>query len=260
MEHRAKILVVDDEEELRTVIVFGLDSYLGELSFEEAKDGQEAMEKFRAGNTYDLVISDYRMPNATGHDLFKFLEQNHPDQPFILCSSEVDCFNEFEGKKNVVGIVEKPDIIDPLVNLVKQQLQSDGKTTDYCRISLTSLLQGHNLKSDVFIRLSDEKYVRVAPEGQTFTKDDFRHYKKKGISDLYVKREHAELYLNNLMSNIKSLHHVKNLSVETSFQFSSDALSTIHDIQSRLGFNEELEKLTQEGFPWLQKPLFQMKT
>ena len=62
---KLKVLVVDDEQDIRELIKF----YLNKEGFEviEAKDGEDALEKF--DNEYiDLAIIDVMMPKMDGFE------------------------------------------------------------------------------------------------------------------------------------------------------------------------------------------------
>jgi DNA-binding response OmpR family regulator len=65
-----KILVVDDDQELRTLIAFALRqaSYL----VVEAADGEEALERF-AAEAPDLVVLDVNLPRASGLEVLRRL-------------------------------------------------------------------------------------------------------------------------------------------------------------------------------------------
>ena len=64
-----KILIVDDFSTMRRIIR----NILKQLEFinvEEAEDGSIAFEKLKEAD-YDLLITDWNMPNMTGLDLLK---------------------------------------------------------------------------------------------------------------------------------------------------------------------------------------------
>ncbi|WP_445005358.1 chemotaxis response regulator CheY [Halomonas mongoliensis] len=63
------ILVVDDFPTMRR-IVRSLLKELGFTNVEEAEDGQEALNKLRAGG-FQFVVSDWNMPNLDGLEMLK---------------------------------------------------------------------------------------------------------------------------------------------------------------------------------------------
>ena len=69
-----KILIVDDFSTMRRIIR----NILKQLEFinvEEAEDGSVALEKLKDAD-YDLLITDWNMPNMTGLDLLKEVRAN----------------------------------------------------------------------------------------------------------------------------------------------------------------------------------------
>src|SRR5262245_54124566 len=86
---RAVILIADDDDEVRKVII----EYLmvsGFKNFLEAKDGSEAYQMLNENRRIDLIISDWEMPNTTGLTLLRALRQHRVRNktPFIMITSQ----------------------------------------------------------------------------------------------------------------------------------------------------------------------------
>lgn len=82
---RNKILVVDDESDLRKLIA----RELAEAGWTvlQANDGRQALEAIdRPGNGIDLVITDIRMPVMDGYELADRLLERSPLMPMIFIS------------------------------------------------------------------------------------------------------------------------------------------------------------------------------
>lgn len=79
-----RILVVDDEESIRTV----LRTLLSRLGYEVsvACDGAQALE-FLKTHVVDVVLTDLRMPNVGGLKLLESLQQSHPDVPVVVLTA-----------------------------------------------------------------------------------------------------------------------------------------------------------------------------
>ena len=85
------ILFVDDESEIRALAQAVLHD--AGFSIIEARDGQEAIEKFRDHHTnLRLVILDLMMPNKTGLEAYLEIIDIDPSVPVIFSSG----FNESE--------------------------------------------------------------------------------------------------------------------------------------------------------------------
>jgi len=79
-----RVLIVDDEENLRQVlsVVLQRDGY----QTEEAKNGQEALEKLKS-HPYDIVLCDIKMPGMDGMELLDRLKGDPTRFPTIIMMS-----------------------------------------------------------------------------------------------------------------------------------------------------------------------------
>ena len=79
----ARILIIDDEEDVRYV----LRRILGRAGHEilEAADGGEGIEIDKS-EAPDLVITDIFMPEVEGMETLREIKKNHPDQKIIVIS------------------------------------------------------------------------------------------------------------------------------------------------------------------------------
>ena len=118
----SRILIVDDDAQFLDV----LDSILTEDGFEvtRAKSGGEAIELFDRGE-YDLVVTDQRMPGASGVELTHHVKEVRPDTPVIMVSA----FGAGEvGKPEDEGIfrfLKKPVRLPTLMGAVEEALSPE---------------------------------------------------------------------------------------------------------------------------------------
>lgn len=83
-----KILIVDDSKAMRMIVrrhVAAAD--LPDLELDEAENGAQALEKLRAGE-YDLVFSDWNMPEMNGMELLQALRAEGNQVRFGFVTSE----------------------------------------------------------------------------------------------------------------------------------------------------------------------------
>ncbi len=86
----AKILVVDDESEIRTM----LSNHFGFMSYEvhTAENGKEALEKMEQ-QRFEIVISDIIMPVMDGPDLLRSIKKNYPMTHVIMITGYITMEN-----------------------------------------------------------------------------------------------------------------------------------------------------------------------
>ena len=85
VERKGKVLVVDDDIAMRTILVSVLSS---DFLVETKKNGLEAMLWLSEGNVPDVIVSDIVMPQLNGYDFIKALRQSdiHAAIPVIVLS------------------------------------------------------------------------------------------------------------------------------------------------------------------------------
>ncbi|MCR4600804.1 MAG: response regulator transcription factor [Clostridia bacterium] len=101
----AKLLVVDDEENIREVVreYAEFDGY----EVDEASDGMEAISKFKE-NDYDLIIMDIMMPKYDGFSACKEIRKTS-NLPIIMMSARSEEYDKLFGfELGIDDYVTKP--------------------------------------------------------------------------------------------------------------------------------------------------------
>ncbi len=106
MEEKKRILVVDDQESMRTLLqdmltVMGYDVIV-------AEGGEEALKAIER-TQFDLVLTDLNMPGMDGSALLKAIKASHPDMPVVIITG----YGTFHTEKRVMkegadGYISKP--------------------------------------------------------------------------------------------------------------------------------------------------------
>lgn len=116
MADKRKILVVDDEDALRTVLGAELNSEGYDVV--TAADGSEAVAELER-KKFDLVLLDIRMPNMNGFEVLKIIKEKHAGTKVIMLTGFADLKNAIESKKlGAEDFVSKPyDLVDLLTTI-----------------------------------------------------------------------------------------------------------------------------------------------
>lgn len=105
----AKVLLVDDMRSMRRIMRSILKT-LGFRNIEDAEDGAQALKWLRSG-AFDLVITDWDMPNMPGIELLKAIRADDAlkSLPVVLVTAERDKHHVVEAAEvGVDGYVVKP--------------------------------------------------------------------------------------------------------------------------------------------------------
>lgn len=151
-----KILVVDDEDLIRSVIREYCEN--GKYEVSEAKNGEEALHKLLQ-NTYDLLILDIMMPEMDGFTMLKELPKERRI-PTIVLSARGEEYDKLTGfELGIDDYLTKPFSPKELMARVKAVLSRTGKSQDalYVYESLEVNYAAHTIRID-------GKLVNVTPK------------------------------------------------------------------------------------------------
>lgn len=119
-----KILVVDDEEQIRRILA----EFLAKMGFEiiQVSTGEEAIGLLRSGVEMDLMVIDMKMPKVGGLEVLKEKKNLNDVRPTIILTGSIDAEKHYTGLKElgfVPGdIIYKPVDLFELLNVVKKKL------------------------------------------------------------------------------------------------------------------------------------------
>jgi len=119
---RAAILLIDDEEEVRTILAEILMTQ--GHSVRMAARGKEALDLFR-DQRYDLVITDLGMPEMSGWQVARAVKELSRKTPVILVTGWGEELNPDAVREGKVDfILSKPFRVDDVLTLVARALES----------------------------------------------------------------------------------------------------------------------------------------
>ena len=114
----AKILVADDEQNLRRVLVAMLRRDGHDVV--QAASGLEAIEQLA---DVDVVITDLRMPGADGMEVLRSASKNHPHVPVIMITAYGDADTRRKALEGgAAGLLTEPIDFAALRQEVDQRL------------------------------------------------------------------------------------------------------------------------------------------
>jgi len=118
-----KILLCDDNDNFRQLLVQYVHTLPGVEIVGEAVDGVDVIEKTESLNP-DLVLMDLSMPNQSGLDATKTIKERWPEKSVIILTLYEDSvYKELADEFNADGFIAKssikaqlPSVIQDIVN------------------------------------------------------------------------------------------------------------------------------------------------
>ncbi len=123
-----KILIVDDEQPIRTLLEYNLKQAQYEIV--SAADGEEAVQKAESEKP-DLILLDLMLPKMDGIDVCQTLRRRGIDIPIIMLTAKGDEFDKVLGlEMGADDYMTKPFSPREVVARVKAVLRRSGDRAD----------------------------------------------------------------------------------------------------------------------------------
>lgn len=210
---QGKILIVDDEEEIREVMVMMIET-IGNYKIIEASSGNSAIDILKKDQDIGLVFCDYRMNDGNGGDVYQWLHTERPKLPFVLVSTaeprDIDSLKNLFDHNPLNDHIVKPFDDDMLRKSIERVFvkheenrhSSIGEKLSYCQIQIDEFLN-HKNSFKVFIKINEEKFIKIREEGDS-SLELISRYRDKGMEDVYLIKADYQAILNNRISEINT--------------------------------------------------------
>ena len=122
-----RIMIVDDESDILSVIKRGLESK-NDFMVDTFSKADDAIENFQdhPPNYYDLVITDIRMPKVNGFELYRRIKDTNPNMKIAFITAfeiNKEEFSKVIPSVNVTHFISKPVSISKLREKIKSILE-----------------------------------------------------------------------------------------------------------------------------------------
>ncbi len=129
---QGKIMVVDDEADIRNIIKMHLEGK--GYNFLEAEDGEQAIKLLKTGDNLvncGLILLDIRMPKVNGIECIEYFRDQAPGIPIVVITGYPETEMSVDlMKKGVKDYLVKPIEGEKLLEIVNKHV-SAGKETNF---------------------------------------------------------------------------------------------------------------------------------
>lgn len=165
-----KLLLVDDDEDIRTFLEFNLQKL--KLNVQTAIDGQEAFNKFKSFQP-EIVILDVMMPEIDGIELCKKIRHYNTQTYILMLSASSDDYTKIKayeaGCDDFVGKPIKIQLFSKKINAIRSRIKRQEKSS-----SDNSFIADENVIDLSDIKIDLEKYtIQVKDKEHELPKKQF---------------------------------------------------------------------------------------
>lgn len=228
-----RILIADDDREIAVYINNELSNW---YRFDYSPNGRDALKKLLT-DTYDLVISDVKMPEMDGITLLKKIKSNSniSDIPVILLTSKADVQDKLDGlKRGADAFLAKPFNMDELHALIDNLVGNVRRL----RGKFSGAQEQKNRLAEVTVRGNNdvlmERIMKVI--NQHISEPEFNVEaltQEVGISRAQLHRKMKE------MTGISAGEFIRNLRLEQAARLIAEGNINITQVAFAVGFNNQ---------------------
>ncbi len=188
---KKRVLLIDDEENILRIIK----KFLEDNNFvvSTAKTKKEALDLLQRQN-FDIVLSDYRLPDGTGMEILEFYRSREPVKPFIMITAYGSIDGAVEAmRKGASHYIAKPIDFDDLLKILdfySQKQKEFEETHEFCGI-IGKSKKMQQLFKDISIVSQSEATVLI--EGECGTGKELV---AKAIHNLSKRKDHPFVGIN----------------------------------------------------------------
>ncbi len=117
---KARILIVDDEADLRTLLRHILTAQGYQIT--DAEDGEEAIELIKR-QKFDIALLDIQMPNINGIQVLKYIKEHSPQTKAVMLTGYADLKHAMEAKEfGARDFIGKPYKLEDVLSTIEHIL------------------------------------------------------------------------------------------------------------------------------------------
>jgi response regulator RpfG family c-di-GMP phosphodiesterase len=245
-----KVLIVDADHNMHHFYQMVFDDFNKSIEIIEANSGEEAIELFQNDDNFspNFIISDYQKDDQDSVKFYQFLRHRYSDIPFVVVTAELK--NPFTDdpefkRKNTNHIIIKPAVIKELRSILadyfsgKKEQDPEDISGEFQKINTYFFLRFQKTLCDVYIKLSNQKFIKILHEESGFEATDIHRYLNKGMEYLYITNEDFESF----KVSITNLTFLETIETEGKEDYPFDVtMAVIGGLLQSYGLNETLVK------------------
>ncbi|MFQ3351271.1 MAG: two-component system nitrogen regulation response regulator NtrX [Candidatus Marivariicella framensis] len=158
-----KILIIEDEEPIRRVLLRILTEEDSSYEVHEAFDGKDGLKKIN-NNNYDLILCDIKMPGMDGIEVLESIKVSNKTLPFIMLTGHGNVSTAVEAMKlGAYDFISKPPDLNRLLNSVRHALENKNLVSENIILKKQVARKYHIIGESKAIKAIHDLIDKVAP-------------------------------------------------------------------------------------------------
>lgn len=195
-----------------------------------------------------LIAADHDIQGTLATTIDKFVFDKKLDTLLVIYSNH---FPE-NFKCNYLSsckFFQKQSLVCNLTNIIREQLPLaiSPISKEYCGIRISTLIRLGFTNFDLYVRLTESKYVKLLHQESTFDQEDARKLLGKNINRLYLKTVDAKKLLLEFQENITQIENSSKFTAMEKIQITHEASDLVYNLYQALGWGQEVQAIAEKS-------------
>lgn len=247
-----KIIYASGNEQQRKLYTLYLENLLPEAKVYEIYGLSGLKEISEWIKDYQAIFVSDDLNDGNARDILDALKENNTQAKFIFIGDRYPA--NFPEPEIFDGL--NSDFLAPQLSFeaFKSEMErvfarSFSLTDIYRNVPIVGFYRYNKVLCDTYIKLSDNKYVKIQKAGTTYSREDLDKYRFKGIKQLYIKNDDFFKY-DVSFTNLSFLERTESFAKLTEEQMLlrlSDVHLQLHDLAKSLGISDQAIAMAEDN-------------
>jgi len=246
-----KILLAQNNHRIRDRLNLYLDNLPTIVEVCEVSTYSDLENKLKEDSSIDITIACHLGSTFEGMKISNTLLKDHKSDLIINTSETLDdtleykAFSKLDSRANIIpNDINCESFHYLILGILNKRRNIDFKYKEeiYRKVRLSYFLRFNKVLCDVFIKINEDKYIKVLRKDDFYSRDDLYKYREKNIKFLYIQSEDYDEFGTSL-AETPFLIEDKNLDPEFLDDAVINTLDIVHEMVLESGLTDEVINL-----------------
>lgn len=249
------ILAVDFDKDVREVYEMILKrSFPLEIVLTDSYES--AYEVLKIRGAAELIILEHEILCGDVQSLLDKIAILELNIPFVVCSQDRFDMTKYSFPQNSF-FIEKSKFMDSIVDVAAKAMTRNLISQGFVPIRISILRKWGMTPCDLYMKLSEERFVKVINGDEYFSDSENNRFETKGLTLLYLTKSDSEKFLISLDDFIDSSMEAHVDSSSGLLEFVSETIEMVEKLSRVLGWTPQVIQSAKSAVMLAQKAMLE---